>query len=233
MNHAEQIMAELRAAGSEEKRRVLMSFFKTGRGDYAECDRFMGVAVPATRRIMSRHLDASPSVVAQLLASPWHEARFAALVVLTERFRCANEAGRSAIYDFYLRHLAGVNNWDLVDVSAAAIVGTHLLDKSPAPLYALADSARMWDNRIAIVATHAFIRCGRLELTFLLADRMMHHPHDLMHKAIGWMLREAGKKDAARLTDYVEKRRRDMPRTMLRYATERMPADVRRHLMAR
>jgi len=240
-NEAERIIAELHAVGSEEKRRVLMTFFKTGSGDYAEGDRFMGVPVPEVRKVMKRHASADEKTLEALLMSPWHEARYGALVVMVNRFAACEttrpttepdgENGRKRIFDFYLKHTHRINNWDLVDVSAAAIVGTYLLDKPTTVLDALAESSWMWDNRIAIVATHAFIRRGRLDVTYRLADKMMHHKHDLMHKAIGWMLRETGKQDAERLFSYVESRRREMPRTMLRYAIERMSPDRRRQLM--
>lgn len=150
------------------------------------------------------------------------------LFILT--LQCRKEVSRE-VFDFYLSMTARINNWDLVDLSAPQIVGGYLLDKPRDILYRLAESPLLWDNRIAMVATAAFIRRGDLEDTYQLAVKMMGHPHDLMHKAIGWMLREAGKKDAERLYDFVEAHRREMPRTLLRYAIEKFDQPTRQWLM--
>lgn len=213
---------------SEEKRLILPRFFKTGKGEYGEGDRFIGVVVPNIRLVAKEFKDASFTTIKELLASPWHEMRLCGLLILVQQSR--KEVSRE-VFDFYLSVTDRINNWDLVDLTAPQIVGGYLLDKPRDVLYRLAESPLLWDNRIAIVSTVTFIRRGDLEDTYQLATKMMGHPHDLMHKAIGWMLREAGKKDSERLYDYVEAHRLEMPRTMLRYAIEKFDQPTRQWLM--
>ena len=213
---------------SEEKRLILPRFFKTGKGEYGEGDRFIGVVVPNIRLVAKEFKDASFTTVKELLASPWHEMRLCGLLILVQQSR--KEVSRE-VFDFYLSVTDRINNWDLVDLTAPQIVGGYLLDKPRDVLYRLAESPLLWDNRIAIVSTVTFIRRGDLKDTYQLATKMMGHPHDLMHKAIGWMLREAGKKDSERLYDYVEAHRLEMPRTMLRYAIEKFDQPTRQWLM--
>jgi len=227
----EKIVKELEALGTKEKRAVLMRFYKTGKGEYGEGDRFFGVKVPETRAVASRHLDADRETVEGLLMSEWHEVRLCGLLILTLRCKKASGDERERIVRFYLNHSDRVNNWDLVDLTAPTIVGEWLIDRPRDLLYDFARSSLLWDNRIAIVATLALIRAGQLDDTFALATMMMHHRHDLMHKAIGWMLREAGKRDHDRLYDYVAEHRTEMPRTMLRYAIERFPEEERKRLL--
>lgn len=218
----------LLALYSEEKRLILPRFFKTGKGEYGEGDRFIGVVVPNIRLVAKEFKDASFTTVKELLASPWHEMRLCGLLILVQQSR--KEVSRE-VFDFYLSVTDRINNWDLVDLTAPQIVGGYLLDKPRDVLYRLAESPLLWDNRIAIVSTVTFIRRGDLEDTYQLATKMMGHPHDLMHKAIGWMLRETGKKDSERLYDYVEAHRLEMPRTMLRYAIEKFDQPTRQWLM--
>lgn len=222
------IYEALLALYSEEKRLILPRFFKTGKGEYGEGDRFIGVIVPNIRLVAKEFKDASFTTVKELLASPWHEMRLCGLLILVQQSR--KEVSRE-VFDFYLSVTDRINNWDLVDLTAPQIVGGYLLDKPRDVLYRLAESPLLWDNRIAIVSTVTFIRRGDLEDTYQLATKMMGHPHDLMHKAIGWMLREAGKKDSERLYDYVEAHRLEMPRTMLRYAIEKFDQPTRQWLM--
>lgn len=226
------ILTELKALGSKEKREMLPRFFKTGKGEYGEGDKFLGVTVPLTRSVAKKHKDMPLQDVAQLITSEWHEVRLCALCILTLKFKKANEAQRKEIFNFYLSHTEYINNWDLVDLSTYNIVGTYLLDKPREILYRLAESSSLWENRIAIVSTYAFIRQGDLEDTYNLAVKMMQHPHDLMHKAIGWMLREAGKRDEQRLQRFVMQHRKQMPRTMLRYAIEKFPEAIRKEMMS-
>ena len=167
------------------------------------------------------------------MLSKWHEVRLCALLIMVEKSKKKDETLRKQLFDLYLAMTERINNWDLVDLSCRFIVGEYLLDKSHERLYQLAQSQLLWDNRIAIVSTYAFIRKGQLEDTYALSDLMMHHPHDLMHKAIGWMLREAGKRNPERLYAYVMERRADMPRTMLRYAIEKFSPKERAILMKR
>ena len=227
------ITSELQALSDDEKREIFPRFFKAGKGEYGEGDRFLGVTVPNIRAIAKLHKDISLDEIRDLMQSEWHEVRLCALLIMVEKSKKKDEALRQQLFDLYLSQTDRINNWDLVDLSCRFIVGEYLLDKSRDILYQLAHSPLLWDNRIAIVSTYAFIRKGQLEDTYALSDLMMHHPHDLMHKAIGWMLREAGKRDANRLYNYVMSHRADMPRTMLRYAIEKFSPAERSKLMKR
>jgi len=223
----QQIVDALKEASSPEKKAFLLYFFKTGKGEYAEGDLFLGVTVPVIRSIAKEYLGASLSTLHALLQSPYHECRFCALVLLIHQFRKAPLEAREPFFRFYLEHTNRINNWDLVDVSAPAIVGEYLFDQPRTLLYELAASTNLWEQRIAMVATLYFIRHYQLDDTFKLARLLLHHPHDLMHKAVGWMLREAGKKELEPLVVFLEKYAAEMPRTMLRYAIEKMDADQR------
>lgn len=222
----------LRACASASDARALRWFFKTGPGEYGEGDVFIGVRVPAIRRLAAAFSSAGPEEVASLLASPIHEERLLALCVLVRQFEKGTESDRDRIYRFYLANTDHINNWDLVDLSAPNIVGTRLLDRSRAPLDRLAGSSSLWERRIAIVATHTFIRIRQFDDTLRIADRLLADPHDLIHKAVGWMLREVGKRDQATLEAFLLSRYRRMPRTMLRYAIERF-AEPRRQAFLR
>lgn len=227
------ITDELQAFSTEEKREVLPRFFKTGKGEYGEGDHFLGVAVPDTRTVAKQYKDISLDEIRNLMQSEWHEVRLCALLIMVEKSKKKDETLRKQLFDLYLSQTSRINNWDLVDLSCRFIVGEFLLDKSRDILYQLAQSPLLWDNRIAIVSTYAFIRKGQLDDTYVLSDLMMKHLHDLMHKAIGWMLREAGKRDPERLYDYVMNHRAEMPRTMLRYAIEKFGPKERSVLMKR
>ena len=227
------ITNKLQALSNAEKREIFPRFFKAGKGEYGEGDRFLGVTVPNIRAIAKLHKDISIEEIRELIRSEWHEVRLCALIIMVEKSKKKDEALRKELFNLYLSQTKRINNWDLVDLSCRFIIGEYLLDKSRDILYQLAQSSLLWDNRIAIVSTYAFIRKGQLEDTYALSDLMMHHPHDLMHKAIGWMLREAGKRDSERLYDYVMSHRADMPRTMLRYAIEKFSPKERAILMKR
>ena len=227
------ITNKLQALSDAEKREIFPKFFKAGKGEYGEGDRFLGVTVPNIRAIAKLHKDISIEEIRELIQSEWHEVRLCALIIMVEKSKKKDEALRKELFNLYLSQTKRINNWDLVDLSCRFIIGEYLLDKSRDILYHLAQSPLLWDNRIAIVSTYAFIRKGQLEDTYALSDLMMQHPHDLMHKAIGWMLREAGKRDSERLYDYVMSHRADMPRTMLRYAIEKFSPKERAILMKR
>ena len=227
------ITNKLQALSDAEKREIFPKFFKAGKGEYGEGDRFLGVTVPNIRAIAKLHKDISIEEIRELIQSEWHEVRLCALIIMVEKSKKKDEALRKELFNLYLSQTKRINNWDLVDLSCRFIIGEYLLDKSRDILYQLAQSPLLWDNRIAIVSTYAFIRKGQLEDTYALSDLMMQHPHDLMHKAIGWMLREAGKRDSERLYDYVMSHRADMPRTMLRYAIEKFSPKERAILMKR
>lgn len=227
------ITNKLQALSDAEKREIFPKFFKAGKGEYGEGDRFLGVTVPNIRAIAKLHKDISIEEIRELIQSEWHEVRLCALIIMVEKSKKKDEALRKELFNLYLSQTKRINNWDLVDLSCRFIIGEYLLDKSRDILYQLAQSPLLWDNRIAIVSTYAFIRKGQLEDTYALSDLMMQHSHDLMHKAIGWMLREAGKRDSERLYDYVMSHRADMPRTMLRYAIEKFSPKERAILMKR
>jgi DNA alkylation repair enzyme len=227
------ITNKLQALSDAEKREIFPKFFKAGKGEYGEGDRFLGVTVPNIRAIAKLHKDISIEEIRELIQSEWHEVRLCALIIMVEKSKKKDEALRKELFNLYLSQTKRINNWDLVDLSCRFIIGEYLLDKSRDILYQLAQSSLLWDNRIAIVSTYAFIRKGQLEDTYALSDLMMQHPHDLMHKAIGWMLREAGKRNPERLYDYVMSHRADMPRTMLRYAIEKFSPKERAILMKR
>lgn len=222
------IIKELRAYSDDEKKAVLPRFFKTGKGEYGEGDRFLGVIVPNTRKVAKNHKDSPYIVIEMLLESEWHECRLCALLMLIEKYRKEPD---EAVH-FYLTHTKGINNWDLVDLSAPYILGDFLKDKTDRNvLYDLAGSVVMWERRIAVVSTLMLIRDGQLDDTFRLAEMLIDSRHDLMQKSIGWMLREAGKRDEERLVRFLENHRHEMPRTMLRYAIEKFPEPERREFM--
>ena len=225
------IRRKLRAVADSSRVPGLQRFFRTGKGEYAEGDRFIGLTVPLLRGVCRECRDAPLTEVAQLLTSPVHEDRLSALVLLVEAFKRGSEDVKREIYDLYLAKTAHINNWDLVDASAPHIVGAWLRDRSKAPLTRLAKSPSLWERRIAIVATQDFIRQRQLDETFRIADLLLGDRHDLIHKATGWMLREAGKRDGAALRRFLDSRAPRMPRTMLRYAIERFPERERQQYL--
>jgi 3-methyladenine DNA glycosylase AlkD len=230
---ARALCAELDNAGDPERAQHLQRFFRTGPGEYGEGDRFLGLRVPQVRAIARRHRELALPDLADVLASPWHEHRQAALFVLADRYRRAAPADREAIAAFYLDHLDAVNSWDLVDGSAPHILGAHLLDRDRAVLYELAASGHLWRQRVAVLATFRFIQAGRFKDTLRLAELLRDHPHDLIHKAVGWMLREIGKRDLAVEERFLERHAARMPRTMLRYAIEKFEPGRRRSYLQR
>lgn len=215
----------------------LARFFKTGPGQYGEGDVFLGIKVPVTREVVKacwRKTDFAE--LERCIASEYHEVRLAALLALVEIYAHArkDEALKQRCVDFYLSHTDRINNWDLVDLSCYPLLGMHLLDKDRSILYELAEhGATIWEQRIGIVTTMQFIRHGQLEDTFRIADILLHHPHDLIHKAVGWMLREAGKRDKDALVRWLAPRCAGMPRTMLRYAIEKFPEGERKEYLNR
>lgn len=233
METTNDIIREMEALGNEEKRRVLQRFFKTGEGQYGYGDKFLGITVPLTRGVAKRHKDVDDGTIVELLRSEWHEVRLCALLIMVEKVRRGDEDTCRRMYDIYLANTERINNWDLVDLSAPQIVGGWLMRRSRAVLYELADSPLLWDNRVAIISTFAFIKAGDLEDTYMLAVKLMNHPHELIHKAVGWMLREAGKRDMPRLKIFIDDRYADMPRTMLRYAIEKFPEEERKAILKR
>ena len=230
---ADFILSELRSVGSAEKAVHLSRFFKTAPGQYGEGDLFLGVVVPQTRSIAKENKTAPLEELQKLLDSPWHEARLCALLILVLRYkdRKTTQEDRDNIYRFYLKNTRRCNNWDLVDLTCRDIVGEYLVDKDRSPLYRLAESDNLWEQRIAVVSTWAFIRRSDFTDILTLAEYFIMHKHDLMHKAIGWMLREVGKRDRDTLTDFLERFATRLPRTSLRYAIEHYPEDQRQYFL--
>ncbi len=228
---ATEILARLTRLGSPRDAEFLQRYFKTGPGEYGEGDVFVGIRVPVLRKLAREVGDAGEPVVEALMASSLHEARLLALLVLVRQFSKGTAADRLRIYTFYLHHTARINNWDLVDLSAPAIVGAWLLDKDRSPLYRLSRSRSLWERRIAILATAAFIRHHDFEDVFRIADLLNDAPEDLLHKAVGWMLREVGKRDRGAEEAFLLPRYKTMPRTMLRYAIERFPEPRRQQYL--
>ena len=214
---------ELREAADPAVAEGLQRFFKTGPGQYGEGDRFLGIRVPQLRRLARAHRTLEGGHALELLHSPWHEERLLALLILVEQYRRGSAAEREEIYDAYLANTAYINNWDLVDSSAEHIVGAHLDPSRLGVLERLAGSASLWERRIAIMATFHWIRGGVSEPTLHLARLLLQDPHDLIHKAVGWMLREVGKRDRPREETFLRRHCRTMPRVMLRYALEHFP----------
>jgi 3-methyladenine DNA glycosylase AlkD len=217
------ITRALRRQADPEAARFLQGFFKTGPGEYGEGDVFLGIRVPATRKLVAQYRDSDLTEIGTLLESRFHEARLLALLILVSRFQRGDARTQRDVYERYRSHLRWINNWDLVDGSAEHIVGGHLLNRSRRPLYQLARSPNVWRRRIAIMATFHFIRQGEFGETLDLADVLLDDEHDLIHKAVGWMLREVGNRDQKAEKVFLKSRYRTMPRTMLRYAVERFP----------
>ena len=212
---------------------ILQRFFKTGPGQYGEGDRFIGVKVPEVRVVCRECRGAPLDVIQTLLRSKIHEERALALLMLVDAFAIGDDAQKRRIYELYLANTAFINNWDLVDCSAGQIVGGWLRGRSTAPLTRLARSKSLWERRIAMIATFDGIRRGEFGDTFRIAEILLHDDHDLIHKAVGWLLREVGKRDGAAERAFLASRYKTMPRTMLRYAIERFPEAERRKYLGR
>lgn len=230
MKTASFIIDELQSVASTEKAAHLSRFFKTGPGEYGEGDRFLGIPVPLTRNIAKANIDTPLEELQILLHSPWHEARLCTLLILVERFKKkkTTDEERCNIYQFYLKNTRHCNNWDLVDLSCPTIVGGYLLHQPDRSLlYRLAESDNLWEQRIAIVSTIALIRHDQFDDTLALSRKLMNHKHNLMHKAVGWMLREIGKRNRDVLSEFLDEYATRLPRTALRYAIEHYPEEER------
>ena len=240
------LLKEITARADESQVEGLSRFFKTGPGQYGEGDKFLGIKVPVTREVVKAcWQETSLQDLEECIASEYHEVRLAALLALVEIFAHAKRfrvkpgmtdvkpgMTQQACVDFYLAHTDRINNWDLVDLSCYPLLGVWLLDKDRQLLYDYARNGKtIWEQRIGMVTTMTFIRHGQLKDTFDIADILLHHPHDLIHKAVGWLLREAGKRDKDALVEYLEPRYQTMPRTMLRYAIEKFPESERQQYL--
>lgn len=227
-----QVERALAALASRKRAKDLAWFFKTGKGEYGEGDRFLGITVPLQRKVALRHVELPLDDISRLLGSPFHEHRFTALEILVAKYSRADAAARARIFAFYLRHAERANNWDLVDTSAPYIVGVHLKKRPRQWLDRLAASRNLWKRRIAIVATLTLIREGEIEDTFRIAEKLLGDEHDLIRKAVGWMLRETGKVSAPALLGFLREHYAAISRTTLRYAIERFPAARRKAILA-
>lgn len=226
------VQSRLRKLANKKRAKDLSRFFKTGPGMYGEGDLFLGCTNSAElREIAKENLNISFKDLSLLLKSPYHEERMLAVAILVLKFRDKN-SNQKEIVDFYLKNRSGLNNWDLVDASAYNILGTYLQNQdSVVMIKSLARSSRHWDKRIAMVSSLAFIRAGKLDLTYALAEGFLEETEDLMHKATGWMLREAGKRDPQRLLKFIKTLGKKMPRTMLRYSIEKFSPKVRKEIL--
>ena len=230
---AAEIEARLHEMGNAEDAKFLQGYFRTGPGEYGEGDRFLGIRVPALRKLVREYRGVPLPEVETLLRSPWHEVRLFALLLMVDAYPRADQAGREAIHRLYLASTDRINNWDLVDLSAPQIVGAHLEGRDRSPLDRLARSELLWERRIAMLATQHFIRRGEFAPTLHVAEVLVNDRHDLIHKAVGWMLREVANRHRETAEDFLRRHHRTMPRTMLRYAIEKFPDALRRHYMQR
>lgn len=223
MTTTREIRNTLQKLANKEKAKILQGFFKTGRGEYGEGDVFLGITVPVLRKLAKEHDDFPVKDALQLLRSSIHEERLLALFLLIRAYSAGDEAVKKKIYSLYLKNTRYINNWDLVDLSAPNIAGAYLLDRSREPLYKLARSRDLWKRRIAILSTFSFIKRNEFSDTLRISGMLIADDHDLIHKAVGWMLREVGKRDLFAEEKFLRRHCKAMPRTMLRYAIEKFP----------
>ncbi|OGK23637.1 DNA alkylation repair protein [Candidatus Roizmanbacteria bacterium RIFCSPLOWO2_01_FULL_37_13] len=217
----EQLQKDLRKLANPQKAKILQRFFKTGKGEYGEGDVFLGITVPEQRKIAIRFKTLDLRDIQKLLNSKIHEERLIALLILFEKYRKANDLDKKKVFDFYLKNSKRINNWDLVDLSAHLILGDYLLYRDKSVVYRLAESKNLWERRIAVLTTFRFIKYNQFEDSLKIGQMLLKDKHDLIQKAVGWMLREIGKRDQEVEEEFLKKYYKIMPRTMLRYAIER------------
>jgi len=232
-NELNNIKEELQNIQDPEKAKTLSKFFKTGKGQYGEGDIFLGIKVPDQRKTAKKYSNIPLDDIGQLLKSNIHEFRLTSLLILVLKYKKEDLNGKKEIVDFYLSHTKNINNWDLVDSSAPYILGDFLLDNDKSILYRLALSDNLWERRTAILSTFAFIKNNKFEDALNIAQILLFDKHDLIHKAVGWMLREIGKRDERTEEEFLEKHYRKMPRTMLRYSIEKFDKDKRNFYLRR
>ena len=224
----ENIQKDLKKLANPEKAKILQGFFKTGKGQYGEDDIFLGIVVPEQRKVAKKYSNLNLGEIKKLLSSKIHEHRLVSLFILANQYQKADKQTKKKIFNFYLKNAKNINNWDLVDLSAPNIVGDYLLNKDKSILYKLAKSKNIWEKRIAIMATFSFIRNNGFDATLKISEILLEDEHDLIHKAVGWMLRELGKRNQAIEEKFLKKYYKKMPRTMLRYAIERFSENKRK-----
>ena len=228
-----ELKKELQKLGNPQKAKFVAGYFKTGKGEYGEGDIFLGITVPVQRTIAKKYPNLSMNDLQELLNSKIHEERLISLMILSQKYKKANNKEKKEFFDFYLENTHNINNWDLIDLSSRDIVGDFLIDKDKKILYKLAKSKSTWEKRIAIIATNAFIRIGKFKETFKIAEILLNDSHDLIHKAVGWMLREVGNRDQKAEEEFLKKHYQKMPRTMLRYAIEKFAEKKRKFYLAK
>lgn len=223
-----ELKKKIRLLSDKEIAETSKWFFKTGKGEYGEGDQFIGLKVPTQRKIAREFKDLNSNDLAKLLKSPIHEERLISLFILVDRYHKADEKTKNEIFDFYIKNRKGINNWDLVDLSAPKILGKHLHKKDKAILFKFAVSKNLWERRIAVLSTYEFIKNNNYKTSLRLCKILLNDKHDLIHKAVGWMLREIGKKDLEMEERFLRANYRKMPRTMLRYSIEKFPESKRK-----
>lgn len=224
----EALKSQTRKLSNPKRKAALMRFFKTGKGEYGEGDVFLGLTLPVVRELTKKYKDLSREDVLALLKSKYHEERIIALIILLAQFKKADERGQKDIFEIYLGNTKYINNWDLVDVTCPNLVGAYLCNRDRKVLYDLARSDSVWERRIAIISTFYFIKEDELDDTLKIAKILLPDKHDLIHKAVGWALREVGKKDIGLLKKFLRENYPEIPRTALRYAIERFPEEERK-----
>lgn len=228
---AEDLIKELNSIASPGRAKASQWFFKTGEGQYGHGDKFIGITMPANRAVCKKYKNLNLAEIEKLLESDIHEVRMAGLVIMTNQSKKADPKLKKELYDLYLRRTDRINNWDLIDISCRDVVGAYLFDKPRNILYKLVKSKSLWERRIAIVSTAYFIGQNQLDDTFAISKLLLSDTHDLIHKAVGWMLREAGKRDRARLLQFLDENATKMPRTALRYSIEHLSPELRKKYM--
>ena len=230
--NAKVIIQDIKSYADPLRAVQLQRYFKTGKGEYGEGDKFIGLTVPQTRKLAKTYQKIDLETISELLSSPLHEVRLFSLMILVEKFRKAEKKDKGKILKFYLRHREGINNWDLVDLSAPYILGAYAFEtRNTKEMEKLIKASSLWDRRIGMLATFPFIKNSELDIVYKFAFKLMQDEEDLMQKAVGWMLREAGKKDPKRLLNFINQYAHQMPRTMLRYAIEKFPLDKRKAIL--
>jgi 3-methyladenine DNA glycosylase AlkD len=218
----QQLIKEIKRHSSRKKSKIYAGFFKTGIGEYSEGDVFLGVPMPEQRKLAQKYVDLKFGNIKELIYSKYHEHRMIGWLIMVYKYKVAKNVEKKKIIDFYIKHRHRCNNWDLIDCTADKLLGKHIINRDKSILYSLAKSDSLWGRRIAIIATFEFIKNKKFDDTKKIAEILLNDKHDLIHKAVGWMLREMGKRDEKQLIKFLNKHYRKMPRTMLRYAIERL-----------
>lgn len=233
MTNLQKIENDLKAHENKEKALHHLRFFRTGKGEYGQGDQFLGITVPEQRKIAKKYIDLDLKDLQELIHNKYHEFRLTALIILVNKYKKAlNENEKKKIIDFYLANTKYINNWDLVD-SSAEILGQHYGESEPEVIIQLSKSSNMWEQRISIISTFSLIKKNSFDLTLKVSQNLLHHNHDLIHKAVGWMLREVGNRDMDTEVEFLNKYYKSMPRTMLRYAIEKFPEEQRKYYLKR